>query len=262
MPIRSFSRLALVFVTLFVTLVAGTLFPLQPLDPAWQSRVIGSLVNSATLPLLAVGLTHLAVVLDPQDPRLQKRNQLFCRLATVAALGFLLLVPLQISAGLRLQQTSGSQQVQRLDQAQRKLDQFRTALNQATTSNDLSQRLQKLDGPALTPADLSLPLPVLKAQVTNVFNQAQNQINRERAVLPKPDPLQLLPQQLRGSVACLALAIGFAIFALRPGSEEIPVLDELLLGWQSLGARRQQRARTQSIADADYIRQLHGEDES
>ena len=93
MPIRSFSRLALVFVALFVTLMTGNLFPLQPGDPSWQTRVIGTLVNSATLPLLALGLLHLAVLLDPKDPRVQQRYQLFCRLAAVASLGFLLLVP-------------------------------------------------------------------------------------------------------------------------------------------------------------------------
>lgn len=261
MPIRSFSRLALVFVALFATLVAGSLFPLQPLDPAWQSRVIGALVNAATLPLLAVALLHLSVLLDPQDPRLQQRYQLFCRLAAAASLGFLLLVPLQISAGLRLQQSTGSQQIQRLDQAQRKLTQFRTALSQATSSADLNQRLQQLNGPSLSPADLTLPLPVLKAQVTNVFNQAQSQINRDRSALATADPLQLLPLQLRGSVACLALAFGFAIFALRPGSEEIPLLDELLLSWQNTGLKRKQRARSQKVTDEAYIRQLHGEDE-
>lgn len=261
MPIRSFSRLALVFVALFATLVAGSLFPLKPLDPAWQSQVIGALVNSATLPLLAVALLHLGVLLDPEDPRLQERYQLFCRLAAAASLGFLLLVPLQISAGLRLQQSTGSQQIQRLDQAQRKLSQFRTALGQATSSADLSQRLQRLNGPALSPADLTLPLPVLKAQVTNVFNQAQSQINLERSALPSADPLRLLPLLLRGSAACLALTFGFAIFALRPGSEEIPLLDELLLSWQNTGAKRKQRALSRTITDEAYIRQIHEEEE-
>lgn len=261
MPIRSFSRLALVFVALFVTLMTGNLFPLQPGDPSWQTRVIGTLVNSATLPLLALGLLHLAVLLDPKDPRVQQRYQLFCRLAAVASLGFLLLVPLQISAGLRLQQTGGSQQTQRLNQAQRKLDQFRSALSQASSSADLNQRLQRLQAPPLSPADLTLPLPVLKAQVTNAFDQAQSQINRERSALPPADPLLLLPLLLRGSVACLALAFGFAIFALRPGSEEIPMVDELIMGWETIGAKRKQRARSQTITDEAYIRKIHDENE-
>lgn len=259
MPIRSFSRLALVLVVLFAILVAGSLFPFQPFDPLWQGRLIAALVNSATLPLVALALLHLAVLLDPSDPRLQRRYQRFCTFAAAAALGFLLLVPLQVATALRQQKTSSTEQVQRLQQAERKLNQFRSALAQASSGADLSARLQQLNGPALSPADLALPLPVLKAQVANVFTQAQNQLARERAALAPNNPLLLLPQLLRGCAACLALAFGFAIFATRPG-KEIPLLDELQLSLQSSRNRRANKS-SQAVSQEAYIRQLHGEDE-
>jgi hypothetical protein len=258
MPIRAFSRLALVFVVLFATLVAGTLFPLQPTDAAWQSRVIATLVNAATLPLMALALSHLCVLIDPKDPVLEKRHQFFCTIALVASLGFLLLLPLQISSSMSLQKNSGSDQRMRLEQAQTRLNDFRSAVQQANSPTDLRDRLQRLQGPSLSPAELALPLPLLKAQVSNVFDQAQNQIARDRSALPSTDPLRLLPQHLRAIAACLALSFGFGTFALRPGSE-ISVVDELLLRLQSSGAKRPRRAR--SVNQEEYIRQLHGEEE-
>jgi hypothetical protein len=44
--------LALVLFLLFASVVAATQFPLQPLDPAWQLRFTGTLVNGAPFPLL------------------------------------------------------------------------------------------------------------------------------------------------------------------------------------------------------------------
>jgi hypothetical protein len=41
----------LVLFVLFASLVAPALFPLQLLDPAWQLRLAGSLINSAAFPL-------------------------------------------------------------------------------------------------------------------------------------------------------------------------------------------------------------------
>ncbi|MCS5697777.1 hypothetical protein NZK32_01785 [Cyanobium sp. FGCU-52] len=156
MRVRNFSRLGLVFLVLFTVLAAGVLFPLKPLDPAWQSRLTAALVNAATLPLLA------------------------------------------------------------------------------------------------------LPLPVLKAQAAAAFDQAQAQIARERATLPAMNPLWLLPEQLRNTSACLALAYGFAIFARRPG-DPLSLLEALQTRLQRLSAGRRRR---KANSEADYINQLCDSDQA
>ena len=102
MAVRSFSQLAVVFALLFALLVLGSFFPFQPLDPTWQLRLGAVLGDAATLPLLALALLQLARHLDPRDAHISKRQQRFAQLAIAASLGFLLLAPLQISAGLRL----------------------------------------------------------------------------------------------------------------------------------------------------------------
>jgi hypothetical protein len=105
--LRSLSRLALAFVLLFATLALTTRFPFTPFDPGWQGRLARTLLDSASLPLLALALLPIGRWLDPADPLLKRRQRSFSRLAGAAALGFLLLVPLQISANLRLEQLGG-----------------------------------------------------------------------------------------------------------------------------------------------------------
>lgn len=175
------------------------------------------------------------MILDPEDPLLERRHLRFRQLAGVAALGFLLLLPLQLSAGLRQQSAVGS---------------------------ELNATLIKLRGPVLGPADLANPLPLLKAQVNAVFDQAQAQINRDRNALPPTSAATALPELLRTSLACLLFATAFAAFAVRPGSELSLLAEgqENLRRLRFLGQRRLQRPGKRS--EADYIREIAGEEES
>ena len=59
------SVVALVLFVLFGSLVAPALFPLQLLDPAWQVRLAGTLINTAAFPLLGLALLQIAAKLDP-----------------------------------------------------------------------------------------------------------------------------------------------------------------------------------------------------
>jgi len=260
-PIRNLSRLALVLFALFAAIVIGSLVPFRPFDPAWQNRLTGSFVNAGTLPLFALALLQLGTYLDPDDPVVNRRWQRFSRIASAAALGFLLLVPLQISAGLRLQSSIDGIQASRLDAAERKLSALRGAVQQASSTDTLAEGLRKLNGPSLSPADLALPLPLLKAQVISVFDQSQAQINRERNALPRTGPLRLLPELLRTSLASLILALGYAIFSTSADSD-LSLFEQLQPRlWGLMPMRSGRNRRSQAQSDEEYLRQLRGEDE-
>ena len=248
---------ALVLFVLFATLVAAALWPVQLLNPAWQLRLAGSLVNGAPFALLGLALLQIAVELGPHDPFLQRRQRLCSQLAVAAALGFLLLVPLQGVAGLQQSRSSTSAQSFRISGAERRLVALRQAVAGAASNADLNQQLQKLQGPVLGPADLAQPLPLLKAQVAAVLDQAAQQIARERQATPPADPWRLLPELLRNGIACLALALGFAALAVRPGAE-VSLLQEWQGGWGQWKRRLRQRrgSRHGGISDEEYIRQL------
>jgi hypothetical protein len=239
----------------------GNLFPFQPLDPSWQSRLGAILVHAVTLPLTALALLQLALHLDPRDPRITKRLQRFAQLSIAVALGYLLLAPLQIRASLRLQNRGSAEQLSRLSRAEAQVRELRQAARQASSGVDLNTRFQALSGPSVSPADLALPLPVLKAQASLALDQSQAQLQRQRSALPASDPLRLLPELPRNAVSCLAQAFGFAIFA-KARNSDLSLLD----AWQvSLESRRQRRAPRSApqTDDAAYVRQLsRGDDET
>ena len=64
-----------------------------------------------------------------------------------------------------------------------------------------------------------------------MLDQAALQINREREASQPRTPLQLLPDPLRNALASLALALGFAALARRPGTRRT-LLQELQSGWR------------------------------
>ncbi|MCX5954797.1 MAG: HpsJ family protein [Cyanobacteria bacterium] len=225
------SVVALVLFVLFASLVAAVLFPLQLLDPAWQLRLAAALINTAPFPLLGLALLQIAAELGPHDPLLKNRARLCSQLAVAAALGFLLLLPLQTIAGLQTSRSLTNAQAFRLQGAEAKLKALRQAVAGAASNADLNQQLQNLQGPVLGPADIAQPLPLLKAQVGAVLDQAALQINREREVSQPRTPLLLLPELLRNALASLAMALGFAALARRPG-EPRTLLQVLQSTWR------------------------------
>ena len=201
--------------------------------------------------------------LGPHDPVLERRQRLCSQLAVAVALGFLLLVPLQGVAGLQQSRSTTSAQSSRISGAERRLVAMRQAVASAASNEEINQRLQRLQGPVLGPADLAQPLPLLKAQVGAVLDQAQLQIARDRQATPPANPWRLLPELARNGIACLALALGFAALAVRPGSQ-LTLLQEWQKGWSDLrrSLRKGRAARgSGSSSNAEYLRQIRGEDQ-
>jgi hypothetical protein len=147
MPLRSLSLLALVFVLTF----ALQLVAVQQGPDQWG-------VSAAAGP-------------GPAADRCERRSR---RSAPCGS----------VSAGLRLQRANGNAQIPRIQGAERRLAALRQATAAASSNAELNASLLRLNGPVLGPADLANPLPLLKAQVNAVFDQAQAQINRDRSALP------------------------------------------------------------------------------
>ena len=135
------SVVALVLFVLFASLVVPALFPMQLLNPAWQLRLAGTLINTAPFPLLGLALLQIAAELGPHDPQLKNRARLCAQLAVAAALGFLLLLPLQTIAGLQTSRSLNNTQAARIQGAEAKLKALRLAVCGAASNAELSQQL-------------------------------------------------------------------------------------------------------------------------
>ena len=234
---RGFSVAGLVMVVLFLTVVAGSVFPIKLLDPAWQLRVGSALINSSPMPLTGLVLLHLASSLDLRDPQLASRRQLAARLAIPVSLGFLLLFPLLTTAALQQQSVQTTERNSRVQRATTQLEAIRQAVRSATTVDDLKQRLTALQGPQLNEAERSLPLPVLRSRINTALDRVATQIDRQRPTPTAINPWALLPEIVRSAVASLALFLGFAALSRRPNTEQ-SFLAELQSGWQRRFGRK------------------------
>jgi len=255
---RGLGVVAMALFVVFSTAVLGVAFPFLPLDPGWQLRMTGALIQSAPFPLVGLALLQLAMQLDPEDPILWRRWRRCSRLAVAATLGFLLLCPLQAVASLQESRSFNTAQSSRITAAERKLISLRRAVSTAASNAALKQQLQRLDGPALGPAEMAQPPPLLKAQVGVVLDQAEAQISSERVTVSPVNPWTLLPDLLRRAVASLGLAIGFAALAVRPG-HQIPMLQECQDLWILLRRRQASRRRQsdQIQDDLEYMDQIN-----
>jgi hypothetical protein len=90
---------AIALFIVFLAILLAAMLPLEILDSRWQVRVISALLGSSSLPLIGVVLMLFANYLDEEFSPFGANIRLIRRLAGIAAIGFLLLIPLQITAG-------------------------------------------------------------------------------------------------------------------------------------------------------------------
>lgn len=246
-----------VLIVLFLTILSASLLPVRLLDAAWQLRVGGVLINAAPFPLIGLVLLHFAASLDPGDALLVNRRRLAARLATLVALGYLLLAPLLATANLQRQHSQALASSGGLRRASQQLQQMRQVTSSASSIPELEQRLATLQGPRLDAADRLLPLPVLRSRVQDLLDQAAARLERTRNAAPPASPWTLLGDIVRTSVACLALAFGFAGLARRPG-RELSLLAELQGACFRLRRSKARRVDRGNSHD-DYLRQISEE---
>lgn len=210
---------AFALLMVFAATVLNAALPLRLVDPRWLQGLIQALLSQGFLPLIALVLLQLAAVLNPESSRLRRRRDRFSRLALVAAVGFALLIPLQlISTWGSLNQQASGQNQQRL-QGLAVIGQLRQAISAATSHQDLASRLAALPIPqsgSSSPADLGLPFPQRQRNLLEGLARSEAQLTSVASTAaPIPWP-GLIEAALRVIPTALALAGGF--FVLGYGS--------------------------------------------
>jgi hypothetical protein len=161
--------------TYVVTVVAAAL-PVRLLDPAWISRVCGSLRGGVSFPLEAVALFLIGGFLDrsvKEPPRVT-----FVRgLSSLAALGFLLLIPLQSWAGLKLIDSAIEAQKARLVPADNAL----RAVYAATNADQLMEAIRSIPGaPPNIGGRFEEPVPKVRERL---ISEIEPQVRQQREQL-------------------------------------------------------------------------------
>ena len=229
---QSLSLASLSMLAVFVLAMLSSVLPARLGEATWQQAMAAALVDNAVIPLVALMTLHVAARLDQRNGFSASLRDGAARWAILASLGFLLLAPLQLWNGWRVQQADGQVMARQERQAELRFQRLRAAVAEAGSASDLQSRLQQLVGPGLERLDGRESLPVLQQQLTRVLERNQRlqrqQLQRQRQ--QRADARGgggLLQAPLRGALSCLAYALAFAALARLPG-QDISLLASLM----------------------------------
>ncbi len=261
------SLFSLALLVLYAAAAVAGLLPPAFLNTEWQLRAIRTILDSSFLPLLGLGLLHLAAYLDPQNLALQNWRKLAARLAILAVLGFLLFIPLQLTAAWRTVAAANANASRQLARANETFNILRDIIVQAPSLEDLQQRLdnQENRGVRLNLQEKGVSLEQTKKDLLEQLIVVRDAVT---ARVSKPDRQSteaLARETVRVVISALALALAFSAGAQRKGST-VPLLVEWHTFWVTRGAHKgnpQDRLRngfplgTHPMADTDeYLEQL------
>ena len=216
--IASGAAFSLVAMAMLSSVIAA--LPPRLLDPQWQLTLGGALTSNGPLALMGLVLLHLAVFLRPDSSRLSKRLTRWRQLAVLVALLYLLLIPLELSSSWSANNTARKLQTRSLRETKTRVQTFRLAIDQASSSADLQRRLAAVGGPNLPPAMLQQPLnqlrPILLRQL-----QSSASLTRTRTDTSLEKPLTaLVLEAIRVVGMAILLALGFASGATGTGTSD------------------------------------------
>jgi len=209
--------------TYVVTVVAAAL-PVKLLDPAWINRVCGSLRGGVSFPLEAMALFLIGAFLQRSGKEPSYVSDLRW-LSRWAALGFLLMIPLQSWAGMKLIDSATEVQKSRLEPAESALK----AVYAATNGDQLLEAIRSIPG---APPNIGgrLEEPVAKVRerlISEIEPQVRQQKQQLKEVIGsiRRDSLIAL---VKDGVVALVSALAFA--AIGRSKPYRPTLLSSLLG--------------------------------
>lgn len=264
------SVLALSLFGVFAVTALASAVPRQLLNPGWQLRLGTTLIDNGPIAALGVVAAWLAVILMPRAGSYGNRLRAIRGWAIAVALGYLLLIPVQVSAAWR-----GLIQVDRAERQERRviisrIATLREIVRRAPSVAALQGPWEAQQGPPLSAADGALPLPQLRVQLLARLQQLSDRLD----VAARPDAgrarvWSVVQNTLRLCGSALFLGLGFAAAAQDRAGHPSLLRHGQALWWGVLGslARRRsdrrlppQRGRgrldRQAVEDADYFDQI------
>ena len=203
----SLQWLSFTLVLVFLAQIITALFPIALLQPEWMVRFSSSLRSIASLPLMALGLIMLANMIDDKVMPSSSHLQLLRRIASLAAIGFLLLIPLQTYGsvvGIRSQLQQNQAQLNSLTSA---AELVQSASNEPQL-RDAIRAIPGADGVADQP--LGADVKTIKSALLNKLRESTNRLQTQLDDSKTKAIENIIPPLIRDAIISLAYAIGFA----------------------------------------------------
>lgn len=246
---------------IFLVSVVLRAFPPRLFEPLWYVSLTTALLDMGGYALIGVVVLTIAHLLEPNEVSLRRQLWRITRLCRFASLGYLLLVPLLLSALAR-----DYQQVERLSQRQqRAITQQEARLSKAIASShsreELLNTVESFNAPALGSFLLSeAPMESKRAQAKELL-RATVASARLQAGAVNPGSLQsIILNNLR--LLLLALVFAYAFSSAHTGCSSFPLLYSLLIWLTHLMELRSPRAGSaaSSYPEQNYFESLADDD--
>jgi hypothetical protein len=192
------------------TLIGVFLLPLINLAPArfsdstWQLNLITLVMSNGVWALLGSLLICLSRLFNPGDRMIRNRSLFVRNLASWIALGWLLLIPLQLFLSVRLINSLTGDEIGEIQNVQR----VSRLVSSASTEDDLRAALAQIPNQQPLPR-LNISLEVAKS---NILGQMQRTINSAKNRQEQRTSLRWqtwLKEAFRNTIQCGLLAVGF-----------------------------------------------------
>jgi hypothetical protein len=202
---RILGQISLGLFAVFLVSVVAALLPPRPLDPLWQLQSINGLLQASVFPLLAMALLFMAAVVSGSE-RAGQRLSKARRFCVPVSLAFLFLLPLQVSAQLRL----GIRSDIPLDRRIGDLTQIRAAAQASQSLPELAEALRRLPGSPTLPPGFNRPVAQFRAEVVQQISSDLEDLRQRRRGQQLQRRLAQLGVFLRSGSLILVFAVLFA----------------------------------------------------
>lgn len=173
-------------------------------DPAWQLSLISLLLAGGSIALIGALLINIAHIFNTADRQIQNRAQLVRKLAPLVALGWLLLIPMQLFLGVRLINTQVNSELEEI----RSFERIAKSVRDANSEFELRQALAQVPNQPPLPA-LTVPLPVAKANLLAQFQKRINTAKNNQEQVSSNRFQNWVREAFRNSLQCFLLTLGF-----------------------------------------------------
>jgi hypothetical protein len=173
-------------------------------DPNWQLNFVTLIISGGMGALFGSLLVSLAQMFNAGDRQVQKRALLVRTLASWVALGWLLLIPLQLFLSVRLIRTQAGQELSQIQDLQR----ITRAVRNATSEDELRAAMAKVPNSPPLPR-LTVPLEVAKSNLLSQFQKTINTLENRQQEGDTNRWQTWFNQALRNCLQCVVLATGF-----------------------------------------------------
>ncbi len=174
-------RAAIVLIGIYVVSLIAAGIPPNINDPKWPTLILDSLLDRAFLPLIGAALILLANHLDRRSAIISKHRKWVQKFAPLAALGFLLIIPLQGLASYNVSIAANREATQKVTNLTRAMSKIRAAQNEAALLAGISEAgIQNFPpGKPLVPTatDKEQILSQLSTEVSRLQYQPQKNSN-------------------------------------------------------------------------------------